>query len=772
MSDPSDSHAPAPESSAHAAHLLTWPEAYGSGLAAGAGVVLAAGLLVGLADVAHAGGGGLALLGLYALVALPLALGAGLVLGAGNATWGTGWVLGLFRKLRADPELDRSVAGALMAAAVVGGVLAGAVAVLAIGLVGEVQRKSVGALLLGGVVVGLVPILALAALPLFRVFRLVAKIIPPIGPLSRVVILTVLALVLGVAAGAHVVFHRLDYQALDLGWLVAVAAVPVVAVVLAIALYFTPLARLRARIPGRLPLAGVAIAIAVMLPLAGLSGKPSEATQTAVLDHSYLGKRLITVLRKFSDHDHDGYSAFFGGPDCDDDNPNVHPGAIDIPGNGIDEDCIGGDAQVRTAPVKKPAAGSGSGGAAPAVSGGQNVLVIFIDTLRADRLGIAGYQRDGKSLTPRIDAFAKQSVVFRRAYSQAPNTPRSVPSFLTSRYPSQVKVDKAFKDYARVDDDNDTLFEALHPAGFTTIGESSHFYFCDHDKYPDTCADVKNTDGRPMHSNIIQGADLWDNSEAKSIPDSNHDISGPRIAAKTVAKLGDLARSKQKFAMIVHLFEPHSTYMEHPGFPITEHGTGALVQKYDYEIAFEDGIVGQILDELDKDGLAATTTVVLMSDHGEAFGVHPGEAGFFHGMSLYNELLHVPLIFRVPGGKPCESNDVVQLVDMAPTIAGLFGVTPPQSWVGRDLNAALACKPLPAAPAFSEMLPAPEWDHAGKSMVTADGKKHVFYKLSDARWEVYDLDADPEERHNLAGDDAAATKDLQAQVADWMQTLR
>ena len=743
------------------------PPPYRSGLATGLGIVLSAGLVLAVSDVVHAGGAPLQVLALWALLALPPALGAGLVLAAGNATWGVGWVRRAFRTLREDPALDRAVAAILIAAALLAGVLILGVAKLSIGLVGDVQRKSVGGLLLGVAVVALIPVLALAALPLIRVTRRIAALIPAFGPISRVVLLLLAGAAAIAAAGLFVIFTRLDYQALNLGSLMLPALMPVIAIVIAI-VAFGPLAAVRERIPSRGAIAAAGTAIAVLLPLVALRGTQSPDAVVAVTERSYVGPRMVPAIRKLVDRDHDGYSPFFGGPDCNDADKAIRRGAADVPDDTIDQNCDGFDNTKAAALPELPKTDQPR----TTLRGGDNVLVIFVDTLRFDRLGFTGYQRDGKSLTPHIDAFAGQSVVFDRAYSQASNTPRSVPSFLASRYPSQLVVYDAGKNYPFIEDANELLFETLHKAGFKTFGMSSHFYFCDRSRYPDTCEGVKNTDGRAMRTNAIQGADEWDNSGALPISGSNHDIAGPRIVAKTKQKLDQLAASKDKFAMIVHLFEPHSTYMEHDGMPITEHGTASLMQKYDYEIAYEDTLIGELLDHLDTSGLAANTTVILLSDHGEAFGAHTfgGERQFFHGMTLYNEVLHVPLMFRVPGATARRAPEVVQLLDLAPTIAALFGIEQPAGWNGRSLVPALEGSALAPLPAFSEMPPTKSWNHEARSMISADGTRHVFHRISDSRWEIYDLDKDPAEKTNILTRDPHA-KQLQQELASWEQAL-
>ena len=751
---------------------------YKDGLRTGLAVALGASTLLALFDIVRSvtSGAGAAvalpLLGMWSMLGLFVGLGLAVVLGAGNATWGTGFMRRGLAALRDNTDTDRSATAVVLAAVVMVPPLVLTIAKLSVDLVGNRERKDVGGLLLGVVVVVALAVLAIAALPVYRVMRRIVVAVPRLGGIPRLVVVLVGGGLAVLAATLFFVFTKLDWRILNLGSLLAPAALPLLALILG-AIASGPARKLTQKLPaGPLP-AVIAAAVAVVLVGLVLLRTPPAPTIADITDKTLIGTKAVNLLRKLIDRDHDGYSAFWAGPDCNDHNAAVHPNAKEIPGNGTDDNCVGGDGQIldgdKTQPVVSMKPGQDAAGPTPAAGGlpgVQNVLIVFVDTLRYDRLGSAGYVRDGKSLTPNLDAFAAQAVSFSHAYAQAPNTPRSVPSFLASRYPSQVKVDKQFAGYPANTDDNDFLFEQLKASGLFTVGETSHFYFCDDKRDPAMCQGF----GHKRHTNVMQGADDWQNLEAVDIGPSNKDIASPRIVPRAITKLDELAKSKKRFAMMVHLFEPHSTYVEHDGYRITESGTDALAQKYDYEIAFMDVWLGKLFDSLKNNGLADNTMVVVIADHGEAFGVHSfaGNRMFFHGQTLYDELLHVPMMFRTPGVAPAKRDDVVQLIDLAPTIAAALGAAPSSKWVGRSLVPALTGAPLPPTPAFAELLPAPDWNHDGKAMISADGKYKVFYRISDSRWEIYDLITDPAETKNLA-DDAAIAAPLKQQLVTWME---
>lgn len=747
---------------------------YRRGLAAGVSSGLGAGLLLGIADVALAGGAAAIaqIVGLWLAYGLVIGVPFGLILGGGSATFGQGFVRRGLRRLADQRETDTTITAAILAGMIVLLPAIFLIAKLAVLFVGDVERKEIGGQLVGVAVVVLLPILAAAALPVFRVTRRIAPAVPRPSGIPAMVVLLALALLGAFALAAFVIFTRLDWRALRLGALLSLAALP-----LLMLLFATVLARLANERPAPIALGAlIGAVVAIALPFVSMRGAPSEAVSRAVIDQSWIGGRGVALLRGFSDADGDGESAFFGGPDCDDSNPNVYSGAEEIPGNGIDDNCLGGDGKLdeTAAPTPDGDGGKDGSGSAPAPAPTAlrdgafdgNVLIIFVDTLRYDKLGFAGYKRDGKSLSPRLDALAAQSVVFENAFAQAPNTPRSVPSFLGSRYPSKIKFEKEFVDYPTVSDENELLFETLKAAGFTTAAVTSHFYFCDQVKDPTQCTGFK----KPKHSNIRQGVDEWDNDGAVDVGPSNKDISAPRIVPRALAKIAEYAKADKRFAMMVHLAEPHSSYMEHEGWPITERGTAGLEQKYDYEIAFMDGWIGKLLDGLDEHKLSDKTMVIVIADHGEAFGVHSvaGKKMFFHGQTLYNELIHVPFMFRLPKVEHRVVSEVVQLIDMAPTIVDAVGGSAPKSWQGRSLADAFAGKPLEPRPVYAELMPAPAWDHDARAMITADGTYKVYFRKSDRLWEIYDLKKDPQETKNLA-DSLPNAAELKAQLTSWIE---
>jgi arylsulfatase A-like enzyme len=688
-----------------------------------------------------AGPAGALVLGLYGLV--------GLVLG-GLLGWTAAVISGACQDAgvsRERPELDtRLAAGVLLGAigAAVTGLLAAAGHVL---FVAKMHSRALATIATFGVTLLAVLPAVVLALSLRRpALRLVA-LLPRLSSIHRFGLVLVLLAVVGLAAGA-LALAQADWRVLDLGPLQAAG----IALVLGLAHYIFWYRR-PWRLPGGLRL-GIRIAVvaAVLAALAIGARVPEDSAAFAAIQDGSLGMRLhLALARRVTDRDGDGFSARFGGGDCDDRRGDVFPGGEDLPGDGVDQNCEGGDAR---------AAGGQAAGAAPAAApqpvrrrNGEafdgNILIVSIDALRADRLGVAGYRkRQDRSLTPNLDALANRGAYFRRAWSQAPNTPRSFPSMLTSRLPSDVAWVQRSLNYSPIAPSNETYFEQLAGAGLRPIGLFSHFYFS-------------------AERGLNQGFAEWNNDGAGSIAESNKDIASPRIVPRVIDRLKKAAAAKERFVLWTHLFEPHSSYMNHPEYPTTLRGVPGLEEKYDFEIAFVDKWFGKIIAALEELGLARNTAVVVFADHGEAWGEHKF---LFHGQDLTEEQLRVPLILAVPGKKPAVIDDPVALMDVGATLVDLVGLEPPASFRGRSLLPAIEGKPLPPRPIYAELLPATAWPKHETMMV--DGNFKINHKITDRRWEMFDLAKDPGQKTDLSRDPAhqARFEELRKQLLSFEET--
>ncbi len=309
---------------------------------------------------------------------------------------------------------------------------------------------------------------------------------------------------------------------------------------------------------------------------------------------------------------------------------------------------------------------------APGVAAGGNVLYIVIDTLRPDHLGCYGYARP---TSPVIDAVAREGAVFEQAYSPGTYTGEIVTTLFSGVLPSMNPTGTGW--YPAPDPDRSTLPEHFQQAGYRTGFFTDHVVFTD--------------------PNFRRGFDVFE-----AYPFNDMDLGyGPKIAAAAMDFLDTAAAGP--FFMYVHILDPHGDYkppeeyrarIDVPRYPDPPHlygdvrarchefiaegfGPGEarfedMIARYDAEIAYTDDCVGRILDRIDDLGLRDTTTVVILSDHGEEFLEHRFVE---HAWTLYNEVLHVPLIIRSPGRiAPQRIATRVSTVDVFPTLLELAGI--------------------------------------------------------------------------------------------------
>lgn len=377
-----------------------------------------------------------------------------------------------------------------------------------------------------------------------------------------------------------------------------------------------------------------------------------------------------------------------------------------------------------------------------------NVLLIVVDTLRADRLGSYG---NGRGLTPFLDELAAKGTVFRNAYATSSWTCPSVASLLTSRFPSQHHV---------------TTFESGLHEDEVTLGEILRAAWYAPGAY------VANE--RLLSSlGYAQGFRRW------WVKESDQKVRGGELRERSVSWLR--LPWPQPRLLYLHYMEPHAPYdppepqRSRWRCPMLDRVDVAAAQQkmyasrwmemsrvevecleslYDGEVASLDAELRLLFGDLDRQGFLDHAVVVFTADHGEEFGEH---GQMQHGKTLYNEVVHVPLLISGPGFAPGGVVDqAVSLVDVAPTILDLVGLPPEPKFEGRSLvelmNRGAADALAPPSPK-EERPVLLELEATGSP---ADMRTHVEGLVQDEMKllvrrngvrELYDLGADPEETH-------------------------
>jgi arylsulfatase A-like enzyme len=391
-----------------------------------------------------------------------------------------------------------------------------------------------------------------------------------------------------------------------------------------------------------LPICGIVVAVGL--------GEIKAVRQAAIVSITPSTK-LMFLYRGLSDVDGDDSSSLFGGPDCAPFDAAIGPHAAEIAGNGIDENCIAGDHMfseefsdhelINTKSFSQPPEGFPKR---------PDLVLITVDALRADNVGVYGYNRD---TTPEIDRYARQGVVFDKAYAQGPGTTSSMPSMFTGKFSDQLKYKDNIIGPPAISPREITLAEHLAAAGYTTLGvEQIHYTLT----------------GR---WGLLQGFDHVDKTLAHKKPFPDKRITSPETLEIALALLNRGRSSTSPFFLWVHFYDPHTNYLAHEGQKSfgESHKDG-----YDDELLFTDRHVGKLLDALIGQP-ARPAVVILASDHGEGFRSDRGLRS--HSYGLYNELIYVPLIIWAPGAKPQRVDSPVGNIDITPTLLNAAGLNRP-----------------------------------------------------------------------------------------------
>lgn len=363
-----------------------------------------------------------------------------------------------------------------------------------------------------------------------------------------------------------------------------------------------------------------------------------------------------------------------------------------------------------------------------------HLLIITLDTTRADRLGCYGYK---DASTPSLDGIARRGVLFHRAYSPAPLTLPAHASLFTGLYPPEHGL--RTNGLGRLDESLLTLPEMLKQAGYDTAAFVSSFVL---DK----------------RFGMNQG---WSHYDDQIIDDSTPEaLQRQRTAGNvTDAALSWLdGHGPRPMCLWVHYYDAHFPYDAHQD----EFGDQFVKRPYDGELAAIDAQIARLLDRLEDKGIRQNTWIIVCGDHGEGFGDHVEQT---HGYTLYDCTQRVPLLMEWPKhlAQGHEVREAVSFVDLLPTITAQLGLAVPSTSRGVDFTAALQGKPIESSICYA-MTDDPFLQNgwAPLRFLVAGDWKYIHTKMP----ELYDLRSDPGEQQNLVHANPEMAAELEQQLTE------
>lgn len=396
-------------------------------------------------------------------------------------------------------------------------------------------------------------------------------------------------------------------------------------------------------------------------------------------------------------------------------------------------------------------AGCGSFGPEPgSASARPNVLLITLDTTRADHLNPYGYR---PPTSPILSALAGDAVLFQRSISTSALTPMSHASIMTglNPYAHGVRVFSG-KSTSYLSEDHPTLAEILLEHGWETAAFVSSF----------TASSKYGLDaGFGVFDDEIDEEGVDPEAKASKKRPLRKRKGQRRGDETTKGALSFLERTKQPFLLWVHYFDPHDSFLTPPKkfierFPLDTSQEDKRLGMYDAEIAYMDQEIGRLLDHLKSAGMYENTIVAIVADHGQGLNDH----GWFQHRLLYQEQIRVPMILRLPGGPAGKTvTSLVRTTDLMPTILGAAGVEAPRSLDGRSLLDLIDGRPDPPRVAYAEALNTID---DARPRVLPPNQRDLLFVVMDERWklihhknependELYDLLNDPGEIENAA----------------------